>query len=79
MPPQDNTTRSSANPTPFSGITHCQRRSDGLLVLEKTVDFSHPSAPRASDPWTKMPARFPVPMAFLITDREAYYLHGGKQ
>lgn len=62
----------------FEGFTHAERRPDGLTVLEKTIDFSHPRAPAAYDVVSRGRMRHPaVFIPFLVTDREAYHLHRG--
>ena len=67
----------TGNPSQFSGFTHMERRADGLIVLEKTIDFAHLSAPLVHDVMTRARTLHPCRMAFLVTDREAFILHGG--
>ena len=61
----------------YQGFTNVERRPDGMIMLEKTVDFSHPKAPAAVDIRTRGAYRGLGKQQFLVTEREAYILHRG--
>jgi len=78
MLPQASTTRSPiADLDKFEGFTHAERRADGHVVLEKTIDFSHPKAPPSFDVLTRQRYRGLGVQVFLVDDREAYILYRG--
>lgn len=78
MPQPPMTPSAIADPNQFEGIVDMQRRSDGLVMLQKVIDFSHPKAPVAFDVLTRHRARGQVPyIPFFVTDQEAYNLHRG--
>ena len=68
----------SVDPSQFEGLTHAERRSDGMLLLQKTIDFSHPSAPVAFDVLSRGRMRSAVNfIPFIVTLQEAAILHRG--